>query len=237
MKKLFVSLMLVFLVSSFSFAQINKNWDGTKPEVYKGSKNFIFMYSPFVSANLGSVYAGSYATGNDTISSSTVNNLYGIGFQYYVSNQISLAIGLNFGMSQDKSTDLTTGDYKKTVTSIGASVDANYHFKSLYSVSPYVGLNANFGMGSTKYEWPAVLAGSKTQEKFSGSSFGAGLNFGFDWYFTPGLSLGGKYTLGAVFSSAPEDKTTTASGETTVKGESNTTFGTSSASIMLNVHF
>ena len=236
MKKLFASLMLVILVSSFSFAQINKNWDGVKPEIYKGSKSFIFMYSPFVSQNLGPVYAGNYTSLNDSLSSN-VNSLVGVGFQYYVSNQISLAIGLNFGMSQDKSTDLITGDYKKTVTTIGASVDANYHFKPLYSVAPYFGLNVNFGTGSTKYEYPAILAGSKTEEKFSGNSFGAGLNLGFDWYFTPGLSLGGKYTLGAVFASAPEYKATFGGTETTIKGASKTTFGTGSASIMLNVHF
>jgi hypothetical protein len=236
MKKLFVSLMLVFLVSSFSFAQINKNWDGTKPEVYKGSKNFIFMYSPFVSANLGSVYAGNYTSYNDSLKSD-VNSLYGVGFQYYVSNQISLAIGFNFGMSQDKSTDLVSGDYKTTGTSLGASIDANYHFKPLYSVSPYFGLNVNFGMASSKIEYPANLAGGVSQVKYSGSSFGTGLNFGFDWYFTPGLSLGGKYTLGATFATAPKITTTSASGEVETKGAANTSFGTGIASIMLNVHF
>lgn len=227
--------MLVFLVSSFSFAQINKGWDGTKPEVYKGSKSFIFMYSPFVSSNLGDVYAGSYTTFTDSLDSK-INNLFGVGFQYYVSPQISLAIGLNFGMEQDKSTDLLTGTYKVTNTTIGASIDANYHFKSLYSVSPYCGLNVNFGTRSLKVEYPGI-PGGKTEDKITGSSFGAGFNFGFDWYFTPGLSLGGKYTLGATFASAPELTYTSASGETKVKGASTTAFGTGIASIMLNVHF
>ena len=35
-----------------------------------------------------------------------------------------------------------------------------------------------------------------TKTEFSGSGFGIGINFGFDWYFTEGISLGGKYTLG-----------------------------------------
>ena len=61
MKKLLVALSLVLFVSSFTFAQINRNWDGTKPEVYQGSKNFVFFYSPFVSGNLGSSMAGSYS--------------------------------------------------------------------------------------------------------------------------------------------------------------------------------
>ena len=31
---------------------------------------------------------------------------------------------------------------------------------------------------------------------YSGSGFGAAAQFGFDWFFTEGISLGGKYALG-----------------------------------------
>jgi hypothetical protein len=233
MKKLFVSLMLVFLVSSLSFAQINKNWDGTKPEVYKGSKNFVFMYSPFVSANLGAAPAGSYTNFVDT-NNFTVSNMFGAGFQYYVSPEIALAIGFNFGNSswEPKWAGATV---KSSGTQFGVSLDGNYHFKSLYSVSPYLGLNVNMGSNSSSYE---VTAGSTTNKwESKGSSVGFGLNFGFDWYFTPGLSLGGKYTLGMTMNSAPENTFTGGSTTTTLTGPKSTTFGTGIASIMLNVHF
>ena len=244
MKKLLVALSLVLFVSSLSFAQINKNWDGTKPEVYQGSKCFVFFYAPFVSGNLGSAMAGSYSypstytvNGNTYVDSSnlTVNQMYGIGFQYYISRDIALAIGLNFG---NFSTSPTTqgsqqfgGSYKTSGTTFGASVDANYHFKSLYSVSPYFGLNVNFGMGSSTKEF----TDGKTE--VSGSSIGAGLNLGFDWYFTPGLSLGGKYTLGFVSNGQPDVKFTSGGTTNEYKSASQTTIGTGIASIMLNVHF
>jgi len=233
MKKLFAVILLVLFASSFSFAQINKNWDGTKPEVYKGSKNFVFMYAPFVSSNLGDAYAGSYSRFQDT-SSLSIQNMFGVGFQYFVSNEISLALGVHFGSSSFEPTWAGTV-YDGSGSTLGASLDANYHFKPLYSVSPYFGLNANFGMYSEKID---ITSGSSTTNlEFSGSSIGFGLNFGFDWYFTPGLSLGGKYTFGMRMNSAPEYTYTSGSVSNVYTGPKTTGFGTGIASIMLNVHF
>jgi hypothetical protein len=232
MKKLFVLFVMSLFVVSASFAQINKNWDGTKPEVYKGSKNFVFMYSPFVSANLGSAPAGSYTNYVDTMNVTTTN-MFGVGFQYYVSNEIALAIGLNFGST---SWEPKWAGQTATVsgTAFGVSLDGNYHFKSLYGVSPYLGLNVNFGSNSQTIE---VTSGSNTfTQKSTGSAIGFGANFGFDWYFTPGLSLGGKYTLGYGMNSAPERTTTSGGTSTVFTGPKTSGFGTGAASIMLNVH-
>jgi hypothetical protein len=233
MKKLLAVLTLVLFASTLSFAQINKGWDGTKPEVYKGSKNFVFMYSPFVSPNLGSVYSGSFTEFEDT-ATTRINQLFGVGFQYYVTPEIALQFGLNFGYSKGEPT-LTSATASMSSTTFGLSVDANYHFKALYSVSPYLGLNANFGMGSTTLEW--TVANTTNKNEYSGNSFGAGVNFGFDWYFTPGLSLGGKYTLGYAMNSQPSYKETRGATTTEYKGPKLTVYGTGIASIMLNVHF
>ena len=225
--------MLVFLISSFSFAQINKNWDGTKPEIYTGSKNFVFLYSPFVSTNLGPVYAGSHSAFQDTVNTN-ISSMYGIGFQYYVTPQIAVALGFQFGSTTWEPT--WAGQTRKySESSLGVSVDGNYHFKSIYSVSPYFGLNVNFGTGSTTYE---ETSGSTTyKSEASGNSIGFGLNLGFDWYFTPGLSIGGKYTLGMAMNSQPEQTTTSGATTVTYKGPKYNTFGTGLGSIMLNVHF
>jgi hypothetical protein len=244
MKKLFLALMLVFFVSSFSFAQINKGWDGTKPEVYQGSKSFIFLYSPFVSNNLTGNFAGTGVGIYDT-TATAVNQLYGVGFQYFVSSNISLGGGLTFGSGSSElqhTGAATTNGWltrKSSATTIGINVDANYHFKSLYSVSPYLGLNVNFAMQSAKDDGTTPAPGGSTPYtvEYSGNVFGAGINFGFDWYFTPGLSLGGKYTLGFATTSGADIKTT--SGAITIenKGPKASAFGTGIASIMLNVHF
>ena len=230
MKKLFVLFVMSLFVVSASFAQSNKNWDGTKPEVYKGSKNFVFLYSPFVSGSLGSVPAGSYTSDTNNV---TVNNMFGVGFQYYVSNEIALAIGMNFG-AQSWEPLATAGTTRKySSTAFGVSLDGNYHFKSLYGVSPYLGLNVNLGTFSGTYDQTST--GSTISVKTTGGSVGFGVNFGFDWYFTPGLSLGGKYTLGMQMNGAPEVTTTNV--QTIVNtGAKTSTFGTGIASIMLNVH-
>lgn len=233
MKKLFIVFVMSLFVVSASFAQINKNWDGTKPEVYQGSKSFVFVYSPFVSANLGAAYAGSYTNYVDS-SNASVNNLFGAGFQYYVTDNISLGGGLNFGTtSWEPKWSGSTAKYSATM--FGLSVDGNYHFKSLYGVSPYLGLNVNFGTMSSTTDY---TAGSSTgQRKTSGSAIGFGANFGFDWYFAPGISLGGKYTFGMTMNSAPEVTQTSGGTSVTVTGPKTSTFGTGVASIMLNVHF
>ena len=233
MKKLFVLFVMSLFVVSASFAQINKNWDGTKPEVYKGSKNFVFLYSPFVSGALGQAPAGTYSNFQDSASNGANTSLFGVGFQYYVSNEIALAIGLNFG--SDHMTPTWTGTTaSSSSTSFGVSLDGNYHFKSLYGVSPYLGLNVNFASNSSTTD---VTSGSNTwSRKTTGNGLGIGANFGFDWYFTPGLSLGGKYTIGYAMYGAPDQTTTSGGTSTTYTGPKTSGFGTGAASISFNVH-
>jgi outer membrane protein W len=158
-------------------------------------------------------------------------DLFGAGFRYFVTNEIAIGLGLNFGTGSSTQ-EFTGGDQRETSsTSFGVAVDANYHFKPLYSVSPYVGLNVNFGSYSSNIS--ETVEGTTTETDYSGSGFGAGINFGFDWYFTEGLSLGGKYTLGYRSLGKPEEK----SGNVTVEGPSSSGFGIGSASVILNVHF
>ena len=138
---------------------------------------------------------------------------------------------MNLGTSSS-SQEFANGDKEDiSASTFGISADANYHFKALYSVSPYVGINLNFGSFSSTLEM--TEDGTLTKTEYSGNGFGAGINFGFDWYFTPGLSLGGKYTLGFRSLGKPEEKV----GNTTVEGQSSTLFGIGYASIILNVHF
>lgn len=233
MKKLFIVLVMSLFVVSASFAQINKNWDGTKPEVYQGSKSFVFVYAPFVSNNLGGAYSGSYSSYADSMNAN-VSNMFGVGFQYFVTSNISLGGGISFATSSWEP-KLTSGTAKNTTTMFGVSVDGNYHFKSLYGVSPYLGLNVNIGTYTSTTD---VTGGSSSaQYKNTGSSIGFGANFGFDWYFAPGISLGGKYTLGMQMNGAPEYTQPSGSATVTSTGPKTSTFGTGVASILLNVHF
>lgn len=225
MKKVSALVAFLFLGSVLTFAQVNKNYDGPMPEVRQGSKSFIFMYTPFQS-NLNPV-----PVSNASVYPDNSTSLAGAGFRYFFTNEIAVALGLSFG-SGTTEREFPNGDSEElSSTSLGVAIDANYHFKPLYSVSPYVGINVNFGSVSSTFD--ETSGGTTESSEFSGTGFGAGLNFGFDWYFTEGLSLGGRYTLGFQSLGKPEAK----SGSVTVEGASATSFGIGAASVILNVHF
>ena len=228
MKAIFKLMITLILFSSISlFAQANKNYDGPRPEVYQGSKSFVFMYTPF-QTNLEPVFVGTISIPDGALYDAS---LYGAGFQYYVTPQIALVFGLSLGTSSSKLED-DAGSTESTVTIFGISVDANYHFNSLYSVSPYVGFHLNYGLLSGSVEVDPDGGETSTTE-YSGNGFGVAAQLGFDWYFTEGLSLGGKYALG--FQSLGTPEVTTEDG--TEEGPSTTAFGISTFSVMLNVHF
>ncbi|MBE0572909.1 MAG: outer membrane beta-barrel protein [Ignavibacteriaceae bacterium] len=209
------------------FSQVNSNYDGPKPEVRAGAKSFVFQYTPFQS-NLEPVYVGTVSVPDGTISSI---DLVGAGFRYFVTNQIAIGLGLSFGTSSS-SLETEAGKSESSATLFGVGVDANYHLMALYGISPYVGLNVNFGSLSGTDEF--TPEGGVTEEtEFSGNGFGVAAQLGFDWFFTEGLSLGGKYALGFRSLGEPE---ITSEGETE-KGPSSTLFGISTFSVILNVHF
>jgi hypothetical protein len=223
MKSILVILWIA--IGQFCFAQVNTNYDGPKPEIRQGSKSFVFLYTPFQS-NFDPVYVTTVSDfNNDQM------DLFGAGFRYFFTNEIGVALGWNFGTSSTDQ-EFVGGDRVETsATSLGIGIDANYHLMSLYGVSPYLGLNVNYGTLTS--EIVETIAGTTTTTELSGNGFGAGANFGFDWYFTEGLSLGGKYTLGFRSLGSPEETV----GPTTTEGQSSSFFGFGSASVMLNAHF
>jgi len=218
---------VLLLGSTLLFAQANKNYDGPRPEVYQGSQAFVFMYTPFQS-NLEPVYVGTVSLPDMELSSA---DLFGAGYQHYVTNQIALVFGLSYGTST-YSLDETDGKTESSSTVFGISVSGNYHLMSLYSISPYIGVNLNYGLYSGSYEYTPTGEPTETTD-YSGNGFGVAAQCGFDWYFTEGLSLGGKYALG--FQSLGKAKVTFDDG-TEVEGPSSTMFGISTFSVILNVH-
>jgi len=227
MKAFVRSFVVILLLSCTSiFSQMNSNYDGPKPEVHKGAQSFVFQYTPFQS-NLEPVYVGTISIPDQTLASA---DLFGAGFQYYVTDQIALALGLSFGTSSSSLED-DNGSTENSLTIFGFSVDANYHLRSLYSVSPYIGFRVNYGLLSGSSEFNPDGGETQTTD-YSGNGFGVAAQCGFDWYFTEGLSLGGKYALG--FQSLGTPEVTDEDG--TVEGPSSTAFGISTFSVILNVH-
>lgn len=227
MKAFLYSIALILALSCTTlFSQVNSNYDGPKPEVRAGAKSFVFQYTPFQS-NLEPVYVGTISNPDGA---STID-LFGAGFRYFVTNQIAIGLGFSYGTSSS-SLETEAGKTETSSTVLGVGIDANYHLMSLYSVSPYVGVNVNLGTLSRTDEFTPEGGALETTE-YSGNGWGLAAQFGFDWFFTEGLSLGGKYALGFRSLGEPE---ITSEGETE-KGASSTLFGVSTFSIILNAHF
>jgi hypothetical protein len=219
--------LILLLGCTTLFSQVNSNYDGPKPEVRTGAKSFVFMYTPFQS-KLEPVYVGTVSVPDQGFTSL---DLMGAGFRYFVTNQIAIALGLSFGTSSS-SVETETGKSESSSTLFGVGIDANYHLPSLYGVSPYIGANVNLSSLSATEEFTPEGGATETTE-YSGSGWGISAQFGFDWYFTEGLSLGGKYALGLRSLGEPE---VVSEGETE-KGPSSSSFGISTISVLLNVHF
>ena len=226
MKKVLILFALIIPLANTSFGQVNSNYDGPKPEVMRGAKSFMFMYTPFQS-NFNPVYVSTVSVYPDESV-----NLFGAGFRYFLTSNIALGVGLNFGTGSTEMEEANGDVTEASITTFGVAVEGNYHFMALYSVSPYVGANINFGSRSTSVDFTPA-GGSAITSETSGSGFGAGVHLGFDWFFTEGLSLGGRYTLGFQSISKPENT----EANTTVEGESASFIGIGSASVILNVHF
>ena len=141
MKAFVYSVALILVLSCTTlFSQVNSNYDGPKPEVRAGAKSFVFQYTPFQS-DLEPVYVGTVSIPDAGVSSI---DLFGAGFRYFVTNQIAIGLGFSFGTSSS-SLETEVGKSETSSTLLGVGIDANYHLRSLYSVSPYVGVNVNLG--------------------------------------------------------------------------------------------
>jgi len=227
MKVFIRSFVFILLVSCTTlFSQMNSNYDGPRPEVHQGAQSFVFQYTPFQS-NLEPMYVGTISIPDAGLADA---DLFGAGFRYFVTDRIAIIGGLSFGTKSSTLED-DNGKTENSLTIFGFSVDANYHLRSLYSVSPYVGFRINYGLLSGSSEFTPDGGAAATTD-YSGNGVGIAAQFGFDWYFTEGLSLGGKYALG--FQSLGKPEITDEDG--TEEGPSSTLFGISTFSVILNVH-
>jgi len=234
MKK--VITLLAFFSSIVLYAQANKNYEGIEPEVYLGSKALVFSYIPFQS-NLDALPASSApVSSGDNLEEIQIK---GIGFKYFFSNRIGSIITLGFGSVSTDYKDNQNTKHETSANYIGLAVDINYHFSNLYNISSYFGITVNYGLtiSQDKQSYASIDLGEFYKEEFSGTSIGFGLNLGFDWYFTEGISLGGKYTLGLKKIFEPELEISEGTDTHKQKGRSASFFAIGAGTITLSVHF
>ncbi|MDF3028880.1 MAG: hypothetical protein K0S23_3187 [Fluviicola sp.] len=134
----------------------------------------------------------------------------GLRFRYFATENIAVRVSLGFNSSKttnnfyefeaDNSGNSGTFVSKRGTTTIG--IGGEYHFAGTAKLSPYAGLDINFGMGKMTTEgdqtdgttWVATDYAEESEQKAAG--FGVGLVFGTDYYFAENFYLGVELGLG-----------------------------------------
>jgi len=159
----------------------------------------------------------------------------GLRFRYFATDNI--AIRLSLGFSSNKTTNNfyefevdNTGGSGSYVTKMGTTtigIGGEYHFKGTEKLSPYAGLDINFGMGAMRTEgdqsnganWVAPDYSEKSEQKTAG--FGVGLIAGTDYYFVENFYLGVELGLGFNSYTMKEGTSSVTSGGVTVEAKGN----------------
>src|SRR5579872_2134907 len=189
--KFIVSAFVVLGIATASYAQDEANM--ARPLTKSGSAAFMF--------NLGGI--GTFGLSAEAIATAIIPNVLsptgspfstpvvGAGMKYFIGDDMAVKVLLAFGSTSNGD----TATKKNTTMQFGIGAIYEYHFRPLYSTSPYIGGGIRFGTASQTF-----ASGTSSEVKASGTTFGIGVVAGFDWFFTKGLALGAEYGLG--FSSA-----------------------------------
>lgn len=134
----------------------------------------------------------------------------GLRFRYFATENI--AVRLSVGLSSNKTTSNfyeteidNSGQAGTFVTKTGTTtigIGGEYHFAGTEKLSPYAGLDINFGMGKFTTEgeqsdgasWIAPDYSERSEQKTAG--FGVGLVAGADYYFVENFYFGVELGLG-----------------------------------------
>lgn len=159
----------------------------------------------------------------------------GLRFRYFVNENI--AVRLSLGFSSSKTTENfyeteidNSGNSGTYVTRMGTTtvgIGAEYHFAGTEKLSPYAGLDINFGMGKYTTEgdqtdgntWMATDYSEASEQKTAG--FGVGIIAGTDYYFVENFYLGVELGLGFNSYTFKEGSASTTVGGVTVEATGN----------------
>jgi hypothetical protein len=157
--------------------------DYARPLTRQGSAAFILTLKGL----------GDFGLSGPEIAHTTASNvIYGIGTKYYVADDIALRVLLGFNSTSESVTD--SDKVNTTTSALGVGVGAEYHFRPLFSTSPYIGVQVGFG--SSSVTTPVNRTDSTTTTKSSHSAFSVGAIAGFDWFVTRGIAVGAEMSLG-----------------------------------------
>jgi hypothetical protein len=190
-------------------AQAQTEADIIRPLTKQGSAAMMFT--------LGGI--GTFGIGGPS-----VGPVGGAGMKYFFSDDMALRVLIG-----------TQNTGKEVSTNLGIGAGVEWHFRPLYSTTPYVGAQLTFATQSrTNTTGFGTTAKPDVDVKNSQTDIGVGLFAGFDWFFTRGLALGGEVNAG--FSTGSSATTNGSNVEITNPRTTNISVGTS-GSVHLIVYF
>jgi opacity protein-like surface antigen len=207
MKSIVRSLAVLAIVagmSSSAFAQETNN-DIIRPITKSGSAAFLFSMNGLGTFGIGTV---SLAPGLGGA---------GFGMKYFIADDFALRVLLGFGSNSVG--DDSTG----TNSMFGIGIGGEYHFRPLYSTSPYVGAQLGFQSNSE------TSKSGFGKSVHSTTAIGFAALAGFDWFFTRGIAVGAEYSLGIVTRSGETENTPTTGSATTTEDTDSSTIGFNTA--------
>jgi hypothetical protein len=168
----------------------------------------------------------------------------GVGLRWYLKDKLAFRPGADFTWSyirirpgavppgQPAPTDETRND-----TSVSLHLALEKHFGNIRSVSPYVGgmLRGVYINNKTKPHWIRYLPNQNTKVTYKESDGGALGILGFEWAWTPSLSLGGEYRAGLQVITHKEEWEYTTEPDQLRNDTVQYTFGFSTAALYLAV--
>jgi hypothetical protein len=195
-------------LASASYAQ-NNDADIIRPITASGSAAFLFSLNGLGDFGFGGPIVGGSALSDKQIASGeTVSNtggntmMPGVGAKFFVSDNTALRVALAFRLYEDGKEEIGNssvsggqGPGKVQRNTTGINFGGEYHFRPLYSTSPYLGALISFVTDNFKSTY-RPSTGDPLIKNLKSTSFGVGAVVGFNWFFTRGLALGGEYGLG-----------------------------------------
>jgi hypothetical protein len=156
-----------------------------------------------------------------------------VGMKYFISDDMALFILAGLNTKSGDTTQPSTVSAKPSMTTFGIGAGIQAHFRPLYSTSPYVGGEVSFGSSSSDNGGSGAA-----DRKNTASVFGVAAIAGFDWFFTPGLCLGGELSLGFSSTSASSTEPSESGSSVTTDMQSATTIALATGgSVHLDVYF
>jgi hypothetical protein len=190
-------------LASASYAQDN---DIIRPITQSGSAAFVFSLNGLGDFNIAGPIVGGTSLPDNIPASGTPTetqegNLVvpGVGAKFFVSENTAIRLALAFRAfengKEELGSNVTGGPGKVQRNTTGINLGGEYHFRPLYSTSPYIGALISFVTDNHKRVYNPV-GGQNQTWNFKSTSFGVGAVAGFNWFFTRGIAVGAEYGLG-----------------------------------------